>query len=753
MRQGQSSDSTTTSGGDSPRRETTRVGRFLGTDPRERKTVAQSSLADLGITIQTGWYVAAVLYGIGGAIFASLWLAGVVPAKTGYLGITAMALAAVFAACGRLVPNAPWGTHVLIGCGLFIITYGGIVDGAKHSAFVLLIMWPVLVPVYIFPARYSLPYLLAGTIACVVGIAVIDDPSAYAIVTGSLILAIGLTTVVSQRELRMMSRINGELAVTDPLTGIANLRRLGERMRDAIAMAERGGDEVALFVLDLDNFKQVNDRFGHQRGDDLLRAVAGQIAQTIGKGDLLARRGGDEFAVLATVRNDHIRDGGLDRLRSQLESAVRVARERSCPEVTPTATVGFVVRRPGETSQALLARADDALHDRKVDAHEVGERGTDAELAHHRRRLAHRGPAHQVSHTMRGSAAEVESDLKMARSIKRVLGRTVAWEMVAAIDAAMSLAVVGAMLTATGAELIAPLSLAATVALGLLAAFAVVASRRESGERAMHFVIVATLICTTAIVFSADALRPAVVDLYLGPMVCAFYAFPARRAFAYYWSTVALYAAALVTADYPYAVERIGMMLSVTLVMVVMLAKARRRIANYTVNAVKLSVVDPLTGAVNVRGLRRATADAIERSMGSSLVPALIAVDLDEFKLVNDRFGHSTGDRMLKAVTSAMHDAIRVGDTLARRGGDEFAAVCLVDGRAEANALAARLAARIYDARIELCPSLRATATVGTAIWQPGEDADDFLARADAELHGAKAESHAERDFEQRARA
>jgi diguanylate cyclase (GGDEF)-like protein len=179
--------------------------------------------------------------------------------------------------------------------------------------------------------------------------------------------------------------------------------------------------------------------------------------------------------------------------------------------------------------------------------------------------------------------------------------------------------------------------------------------------------------------------------------------------------------------------------------MVIMLAKARKRVSAYTLNAVKLSVVDPLTGAVNVRGLRRTTGDAIERCVGTGLKPALVAIDLDEFKIVNDRFGHSMGDRMLRGVTSAMNDVLRVGDTLARRGGDEFAAVCLVNGEAEVNALAGRLADRIAEAREQLCPDLRPTATISHVLWNDGEDADAFLARADAELHGAKATAHAAR--------
>ncbi len=345
------------------------------------------------------------------------------------------------------------------------------------------------------------------------------------------------------------------------------------------------------------------------------------------------------------------------------------------------------------------------------------------------------------------------SDLAMARSIKRVLGNALCWEMIATINAAMAVALVVVMFTTTGEELAKTIPVAATAGIMALAVAALLANRLEAGERTLHAVLGLTVICVTAVVYSSDALRASLVDLYLGPMVCAFYAFASRRAFVYYWICMAFYCAALVTASYAFVPERIGMTLSVTLVMVTMLGKARRNVVAYSVNAVKLSVVDPLTGAINLRGLRRAVTDAIDRSVGGELTPAVIPIDLDEFKLVNDNYGHSMGDRMLKAVTSAMHDALRSGDQVARRGGDEFAAVCLVNGPAEANALAARLADRIAKARLELCPALRPTATVGVVLWRPGEDTDLFLARADGELHGAKAAAQAERGLETEARA
>ena len=91
------------------------------------------------------------------------------------------------------------------------------------------------------------------------------------------------------------------LAQHDSLTGLPNRLLLMERLGQGVAAARRrGGDGLALMLLDLDGLKEVNDTFGHAAGDELLRRVAGRIRKTVREGDTLARLGGDEFALLQT---------------------------------------------------------------------------------------------------------------------------------------------------------------------------------------------------------------------------------------------------------------------------------------------------------------------------------------------------------------------------------------------------------------------------------------------------------------------
>jgi diguanylate cyclase (GGDEF)-like protein len=107
-------------------------------------------------------------------------------------------------------------------------------------------------------------------------------------------------------------------ALSDPLTGLANRRALLARIEYEIARHGRTRHSFAVLMLDLDGFKQLNDRFGHPAGDDLLRDVAGALARAVRDQDTVARVGGDEFCVLAPETDQ----AGTSRLVGRVENAV-----------------------------------------------------------------------------------------------------------------------------------------------------------------------------------------------------------------------------------------------------------------------------------------------------------------------------------------------------------------------------------------------------------------------------------------------
>jgi diguanylate cyclase (GGDEF)-like protein len=112
---------------------------------------------------------------------------------------------------------------------------------------------------------------------------------------------------VLQEEFERERRALRATAMRDPLTGAANRRAFAERLRYEIARHTRQQRNLAVIALDLDGFKAVNDRFGHQAGDELLREVAAAIGSILREQDTLARVGGDEFNVLAPETD---REGG-----------------------------------------------------------------------------------------------------------------------------------------------------------------------------------------------------------------------------------------------------------------------------------------------------------------------------------------------------------------------------------------------------------------------------------------------------------
>jgi diguanylate cyclase (GGDEF)-like protein len=151
-----------------------------------------------------------------------------------------------------------------------------------------------------------------------------------------------------------------EASVRDPLTGAFNRDHFDERLRAEISFGTRHKTGVGLIMFDLDHFKQVNDNFGHQAGDQVLVAVVKTVTETIRLEDVLARYGGEEFAVI--LRNIPIQ--GLRALAERLRQRIASVRVRTAKGVvTPTASFGLAVLSgsPEAKPDALIAQADENL--------------------------------------------------------------------------------------------------------------------------------------------------------------------------------------------------------------------------------------------------------------------------------------------------------------------------------------------------------------------------------------------------------
>jgi diguanylate cyclase (GGDEF)-like protein/PAS domain S-box-containing protein len=146
----------------------------------------------------------------------------------------------------------------------------------------------------------------------------------------------------------------------DPLTGLPNRTLLADRLDQALREAARGDYPVGVLLLDLDEFKQVNDTFGHPVGDELLREVAAHLGDCLRSGDTVARQGGDEFVVVVPLKNGA---GYCTDVAERLLQAVRAPLRLSEGEVGTNASIGIgLYPQDGETSDSLLQAADAAMY-------------------------------------------------------------------------------------------------------------------------------------------------------------------------------------------------------------------------------------------------------------------------------------------------------------------------------------------------------------------------------------------------------
>jgi diguanylate cyclase (GGDEF)-like protein len=149
-----------------------------------------------------------------------------------------------------------------------------------------------------------------------------------------------------------------KLAMLDPLTGLHNRRYAQERLAAEISRAQRYGDSLTVLVMDLDNFKRINDDFGHPTGDSVLAIFAERLRTAIRGSDLAVRVGGDEFEVLLPKCSPGQVQVILSRL-SPLEIEV------DGKKVSFAFSAGWTEYQPGETPEQLLQRADHALYAEK----------------------------------------------------------------------------------------------------------------------------------------------------------------------------------------------------------------------------------------------------------------------------------------------------------------------------------------------------------------------------------------------------
>ena len=180
-------------------------------------------------------------------------------------------------------------------------------------------------------------------------------------------VAFGLPALAWYRRTKEKQRADRRihfLAHHDTLTGLANRARLIERLDSALADLPSSGGHIALYFIDLDHFKDVNDSLGHDGGDFLLRTIAQRLSALTRIEDMVARLGGDEFVVVQTgVTNNEQAEGFARRIGSVLSEPMYFSEQ----EIKANVTIGIALAPvDGMTSERLLKSADLALYNGKA---------------------------------------------------------------------------------------------------------------------------------------------------------------------------------------------------------------------------------------------------------------------------------------------------------------------------------------------------------------------------------------------------
>ncbi len=573
-------------------------------------------------------------------------------------------------------------TNVFTALGSVSVWLACFWSGGASSGFIEMYFFPVLYAAYFFRTRQASAQLVLVMLLAA-SPELYDGSLRGTQFPGHLVVLLaalwGMAVVIGYRKRRLLlaELMSREQALSDPLTGLHNLRSLRER-----AGPQLRGQGTSLLIIDIDDFKSVNTAYGHIGADELLRRVATELLELTRDGDCVARIGGDEFAVLVTRRNRV----EVERLAAGCARAIQIAAARTgVADRVVSGSVGYAIA-PGDglTLSELLTVADREMFASKA-----------------RKRRAREAP---VLWTSAASAPTADDDRETPES-RAVAGPTLRlvakapravqagderdtaterWRSLPPQTAAAAASWIGAaamtliVILLPGADRshlwLAVALIAFAIAVGTL--MLVLGPLLDQIAYAASDAL-AVLAIAVGVYLTGGTTSPLLPLVFLAVAFAAFF-YPPRAATLRLAGAVGVCASPLLyaTGDQRLLFVVPCVALSTTAgVLACIILYNKRELAQAAHLAREMAAHDPLTGLPNRRAFHESVSRALElakaRANPSTLSIAMI--DLDNFKRVNDMFGHAAGDLVLLAIARSLSVATRPGDCVARIGGDEFA--------------------------------------------------------------------------------
>jgi len=281
------------------------------------------------------------------------------PSRTTTAAAGGAVMTALLFAGGRRIPG--WALQLFLACGTVLIEWVIYGTGENASTYTVFYFWIAIYAFQFFTTLQAVGQVAFVFLSYGIILGLFDDPTSpsglrWALTTTALVVAGAMIGVLKDSNAKLVAEVT-EAARSDALTGLLNRRGFDERFAVEHARARRHGERLSLLIGDLDRFKELNDAWGHQEGDEVLRVVGETIARTARESDAAARIGGEEFAILLPDTDEQGAYLAAERLRAAVQAA--------CASLPNELTISVGVAtfpQHGREGDSLMRAADAAVY-------------------------------------------------------------------------------------------------------------------------------------------------------------------------------------------------------------------------------------------------------------------------------------------------------------------------------------------------------------------------------------------------------